>query len=180
MSEAWKQQTELDGGGLWAANVRLARLLRRRRIAYALLLAFPLGLHRAYLHDHRGAWLYRSLSAASLILALAGMGLASLAPLGAAALLAAYDAFQVENRLVALNKRLRMQVYLSQGQGAPQGFRGRYTDDDLADYLAAKEAERAGHGGREAPYGQGRRAPSFAQQEAMLRALARRKPEGDA
>ena len=33
---------------------------KRRRIAYALLAVFPLGLHRQYLGDRRGAWAYRN------------------------------------------------------------------------------------------------------------------------
>ena len=42
---------DLAGGGLQSANLRLARLLKRRRIAYALLILFPLGAHRLYLED---------------------------------------------------------------------------------------------------------------------------------
>ena len=65
MSDAWKR-LDLSGGGLQEANLRLAAALRRRRTAYLLWLAFPLGAHRAYLHDRAGAWAFRLGSAAAL------------------------------------------------------------------------------------------------------------------
>lgn len=160
MSEAWRN-FDLEGGGLQAANLELARLLKRRSRAYALLVAFPLGAHRAYLDEPRGAWAYRGLS----VLAAAGFA-AGWSWLGwaAAAALAGWtvhDLRWIDDRVAALNKRLRMQVYLRQGAGAPAGFRGRYTDD-----APAGEAARSPG-----------RAPSFAEQERLLRELARRKTE---
>lgn len=163
MSEAWRN-LDLEGGGLQAANLQLARLLKRRARAYALLAAFPLGLHRGYLDEPRGAWGYRALS----LLAAAGF-VAGWAWLGwaAAAALAGWVAFDlrwIDDRVAAVNKRLRMRVYLRQGAGPPPGFRGRYTDDAPAGEPGGK------------PAGDGR-APSFAEQERLLRELARRKTE---
>jgi len=151
VSESWRG-LDLGGGGLQAANIRLAQALKRRSHAYGLLAGFPLGLHRAYLDDRRGAWAYRIASALALAAALVDWRLAvPIAALLAAALL--HDLFWIERRVVALNKAIRMRVYLSQAPGAPAGFKGHFTDDD-------------------APV-RGPRAPSFAEQERLLRELAR-------
>ncbi|MDA8107136.1 MAG: TM2 domain-containing protein [Betaproteobacteria bacterium] len=154
MNKAWKS-IDLGGEGLQSANVQLARALRRRRTAYLLWLAFPLGAHRAYLREPVGTWLYRGLSVAALA------ALAFDARIGAAlgALLAGFalaDLFWIGRRLVALNKRLRMQAYLRPAPGVPAGFRGRYRDDD-------DEASTPP------------RAPSFAEQERLLAELERRR-----
>jgi hypothetical protein len=164
MSEAWKQ-LDLDGGGLQAANLKLARLLKRRRRAYALLAVFPLGLHRAYLDESRGAWAYRALT----LTAVAGLAAGTVWLAGAAALAlvawAAYDLRWIDDRVAEVNKALRRQVYLGQAPGAPAGFRGRYADD--AGAVPPVAAER-----REAP-APGGRVASFAEQEKLLRELAR-------
>jgi hypothetical protein len=156
VSEAWRG-LDLGGGGLQAANIRLARTLKRRSRAYGLLAAFPLGLHRSYLDDPRGAWLYRGATALAVIGVFVDWRFAVvLAALIAAALV--HDIFWIERRVVALNKAIRTQVYLSQAPGAPEGFRGRYTDDS--------EPARAA------------RVPSFAEQERLLRELAARQRGG--
>ena len=55
-----------------------------------------------------------------------------------------------------------------------KGFRGRYTDDSLDDYVKLKEQERGGHvlPGKDPALNSRSRAPSFAEQEAMLKELA--------
>lgn len=153
MTATWKR-IDLGGGGLQAANAMLARVLRRRRTAYLLWLGFPLGAHRAYLHSPAAAWLYRALSGATLAaLAFDARVAAALGILLAACALA--DLVWIERRVVALNKRLRVQAYLRPVPGAPPGFRGRFTDADEAS---------------SAP-----RAPSFAEQERLLAELERRR-----
>jgi hypothetical protein len=110
VSDAWKR-LDLAGGGLQQANLHLARTLRRRRTAYLLWLAFPLGAHRAYLHDRAGAWAYRLASAAALGLAwidARAAGIVALAILAAALV----DLARLDARLTRLNKTIRMQVYL--------------------------------------------------------------------
>jgi hypothetical protein len=110
VSEAWKR-LDLAGGGLQEANRRLAASLRRPRTAYLLWLAFPLGAHRAYLHDRAGAWGFRLGSAAALALLLIDWrAAAALAILIVA--LALYDLLRMDTRLTRLNKAIRMQVYL--------------------------------------------------------------------
>ncbi|MCC6610716.1 MAG: TM2 domain-containing protein [Burkholderiales bacterium] len=149
MSDAWRG-LDLGGGGLQAANIRLAQGLKRRSRAYGLLAAFPLGLHRAYLDDRRGAWAYRVASLAgvgALLLDWRAAALLGLALLGAAA----YDLFWIDRRVTLLNKAIRKRVYLSQTAGPPPGFRGRTIDEPGA-----------------AP-----RPLSFAEQERLLRAMAR-------
>jgi hypothetical protein len=156
VSEAWRG-LDLGGGGLQAANIRLARTLKRRSRAYGLLAAFPLGLHRSYLDDSRGAWLYRGTTALAVIGALVDWRFASVVAVFLAAALV-HDIFWIERRVVALNKAIRTKVYLSQAPGAPEGFAGRYTDDS--------ELARAA------------RVPSFAEQERLLRELAARQRDG--
>jgi len=157
VSEAWRG-LDLRGGGLQAANIRLAQALKRRSRAYGLLAAFPLGLHRAYLDDPRGAWAYRVVAAIAVVALIVDWRLAiPVVALLAAALV--HDLFWIERRVVALNKAIRVKVYLSQGPGAPADFRGHYTDDDAPARTP--------------------RAPSFAEQERLLRELARQRRQDD-
>ncbi|MBI4194039.1 MAG: TM2 domain-containing protein [Betaproteobacteria bacterium] len=152
MTGAWKK-IDLAGGGLQSANVRLAALLRKRRIAYALLALFPLGLHRAYLHDRRGAWMYRAGTLLGIGALLYGETLLAGFVLAAASAFAIYDLLRLEDGIARVNKQLRMDVYLHQTAGAPPGFRGHYTDGEPS-------------GARDS------RPPSFSEQEKRLRELA--------
>jgi len=170
MSKAWTK-LDLEGGGLQSANLRLAALLRKRGTAYALLALFPLGLHRGYLHDRRGAWLFRAgslLCVAAYLLDRPAIGGVLLAALAAGAL---YDLFRTEDLVARLNKQLRMQVYLGQTPGVPPGFKGHYSDDALDEYLKIKDQE---HGEPQSAPTLSRpsRVPSFAEQEKLLRELA--------
>ena len=155
MNPKWRE-LDLEGGGLQAANLRLARTLRRRTVAYGLMLAFPLGAHRWYLGEIRSAVLYPTLTALALGSWLAGITAITLTALTALAALLGWDLYTLEDRIATVNKRHRMAVYLSQGSGAPAGFRGRFggADGDMAADTAH------------------RRIPTLAEQEAMLRDLA--------
>ena len=179
MSDAWKQ-LDLGGAGLQELNRELASQLRSRKRAFARLLAFPLGLHRDYLQHPLGAWLYRGVFAAALaayfILRRPCIGGALLVLLTLAAL---YDIRWIDDRVASLNKQLRMRAFRSRPSTAPQGFRGRMSDDPadagLDDWLSVKNRERGGHvlPGADPAFNSSGRAPSIAQQEAMLRELAR-------
>lgn len=175
MSEAWKQ-LDLEGGGLQSANLRLAALLRKRGTAFALLALFPLGLHRDYLHDRRGAWIYRGATLLSGGVWLAGHPLSGLVVMAIAAVCAVCDAFRMENAVARVNKQLRMRVYLGQTAGTPRGFKGRYTDsNDSApgDAPPARERRDGADGAQSAAtHGDNPRVRSFAQQEKMLREMA--------
>ena len=180
MHEAWKN-LNLEGQGLQSANLRLVQLLKKRKVAYSWLCLFPSGMHRAYLDEARGAWLYRILTLAFVALFILGYNLPALAILVGQIGFALYDIRWIEDRIASLNKQLRMQVYLKQGSAAPKDFKGRYTDDGLDDYLKAKDQERGGH----TPINiadqatSPSRVPSFAQQEAMLKELAKAKNKKD-
>jgi hypothetical protein len=151
VSGSWKR-LDLGGEGLQQANLRLAAALRRTRTAYLLWLAFPLGAHRAYLREQRGAWAYRVASLAAL--ALLALDWRAGAALGAVLVCAAlYDLAWIRRRVPELNKALRMQAYLRPVAGAPRGFRGHFTDDG------------------EPPA----RPPSFAEQERLLADIERSK-----
>lgn len=172
MGKAWTK-LDLEGGGLQSANLRLAALLRKRGTAYALLALFPSGLHRDYLRDRRGAWLYRAGSLfciAAFLFSQPAVSGVLFALLAAAAL---RDLFGTERLVAQFNKQLRMQIYINQTEGAPQGFKGRYSDDALDEYLQIKDQERAGGEPHAAPaHGRPSRVPSFAEQEKLLRELA--------
>jgi hypothetical protein len=163
MNSKWRE-LDLGGGGLQSANLRLARTLRRRATAWRLLLLFPAGAHRWYLHEYTVAAAYPALtltSAAGWLFALPYLLLPALLAL---VLLLAHDIATLENRITAINKRQRIAVYLSQGADAPAGFRGRFgTEEGNA---------RAEDG--PAP----RRVPTLAEQEALLRGIAARKAPG--
>lgn len=166
MSDAWKH-IDLAGGGLQSANVRIAALLKRRGTAGALLCLYPLGLHRDYLGDRRGAWSYRGVTLIAAAAFLLGHTLPAGLLLAAQAAFAVRDLLRLDDTVAGLNKQLRMRVYLGQTAGAPADFAGHYTDEPPAAGGAA------GH-----HPGPGRRTPSFAEQEKLLRELdaSRRKP----
>lgn len=154
---------DLEGGGLQSTSLRLARVLRHRRRAYALWLAFPLGLHRDYLAARKSAWAWRlaTLVTAATIAVWSDPRVAAAA---AAVMLAfaVYDLFWIDRRVTALNKALRKDVYLSKtAPGAPSGFRGRFTDEP-APPAADQDAVRP-------------RILSFAEQERVLREIAARR-----
>ncbi len=147
LSEAWKR-LDLGGAGLQHANRALAERLKRRGRAWALLAGAPLGLHRVYLDDAKGAWLWRVAAVAALAATLWDLRVA--AGLGAAlATAVAYDAWWIDHRVTVLNKRIRREVFLA-GEAPPPGYSGRVIDPP-------------------AP-----RVPSFAEQERLLREMARR------
>lgn len=158
LDPSWKQ-IDLAGGGLQSANIRLARLLKRRHIAYALLLLFPVGAHRLYLEDRRGALLYCLGSAAAILSVSAGAAPVAYA-LGAVLLARAlFDVRWIDNALTRINKRLRVEVYMSQTAGAPAGYRGRFAADKSG--IDSLQEERV---------------PSFSEQERQLRdAVARQR-----
>lgn len=160
MNKRWKE-LDLGGGGLQSANLRLATLLRKRRSAWLLLLLFPLGAHRDYLGDPRGAWLYRAGTALAVAACLLGEVLIGAGLLAALIAGAIYDMSRLEWMIARINKRLRMQVYLRQAPGAPQGFSGRFPDEP-------QDPE---------PRDSRTRVPSFAEQERLLRELTRTQPK---
>jgi hypothetical protein len=176
MSRSWKK-LDLRGAGLQALNLHLAQHLKRRRTAYLLWLLFPLGAHRVYLEERIGSVVYPALTAIALMLWLAFGSALALVPLAAALAFALYDLYWIDRRLTAINKQIRMELYLQGGNAPPPGYRGRYPEEDpLEDYLRVKERERPG---LQPPDGEPkpppRRVPSLAEQEALLREMARRR-----
>ena len=179
MAKAWTRLS-LDGEGLQSTNLALARVRKNRVTAYGLWLIFPVGAHAFYLRKPLRAVLYGATSA-SVLLAWTlhaprvALGLASVEML-----LALYDLYWIDRRVTALNKLIRMQVSLRPGAASksPEGYRGRYPDDDLDAWVRIKEQERAGHQVLPAQAAaRNLRAPSFAEQEAQLRAQSQtRKP----
>jgi hypothetical protein len=176
MKKAWKQ-LNLGGEGLQTLNAEYTRHMRRVPPAYAAMLLFPLGAHRWYLREPYGALGYLALTlaaiAGALTLGMAGFALPAVAEL----LFAAFDLFWIERRVLALNKSLRMRQFLRPGTTPPENYRGRYPDDGLDEYMRLKERERAGHqpaaDEKQNTGTSHARAPSFNEQEALLRELTR-------
>ncbi len=176
MAKAWKV-LDLEGGGLQAANLILARRLKKAGWAYGLWLFFPFGAHCFYLEAPRRAALYWFLTLLPLAAGYFMSAIVALVLTAPILALALYDLRWIDRRRVELNKQIRMRVYLRQSSGPSADFRGRYTDDaDLSGYLQEKEKERGGHQpvSMRTP-GAAKRAPSFAEQEAMLRELQKEK-----
>lgn len=189
MAKAW-QQLNLEGGGLQAVNTLLAAQMRSRTRAYAFWLLFPLGLHRFYLEERRGGVMFPLLSLVTTLAVWLAPASWWLAPAAALLGYALHDLFWIDRKVTSYNKALRMQLFLRKGRTAPRDYRGRYTDDaeaeaateDLQTYQTLKERERAGHLPRDSGAGTaldpGRsRQPSFNEQEAMLRELAKRRKQ---
>ena len=152
MEPSWKQ-LDLAGGGLQSANLRLARVLKRRSVAYFLWLLFPLGLHRAYLDDRRGAVIYCLGSGIAVAGLVAGPEIAGWIVGALVVARALVDLAWIEKTIVSINKRLRVEIYMNQTPGAPAGYKGRFRSDDDMSGTAPHES----------------RAPSFAEQERQLR-----------
>ncbi len=179
MSEAWKN-LDLEGEGLQSANLKLVQKMKKRKQAYILLAFFPSGLHRDYLENPLGGWLYRIATVACIATLATDHHWAAWTILGLMSAAALYDIRWVEDTVAAINKALRIQAYKAKsGAPAPKNFRGRYTDEGLDDYLEVKAQERGGHipPGTDPALNSRSRAPSFAEQEAMLKAIAKAKSD---
>ncbi len=178
MTRAWKS-IDLQGDGLQSVNLRLVKRLKKPALAYLLWMLFPAGAHCIYLGSPYRSLIYSSLSAVTVVLLLATGHLASLVPFLGACAFALYDLHWIRQRIPDVNKKIRMEAYLSEAPAAPPGYRGRFTDDD-----PPQDQVREGGIGwprhqtplMSAPKPWGR-VPSFAEQEAMLRELTRKRAE---
>ncbi len=177
MKDRW-QQLDLEGGGLQAANQAFVARMKRRPVAYFLWLFFPLGAHRAYLDDRRGALAYGAATALAVLGYLAGFPLLAWGAFALEALAALLDLWWIDRRVTERNKALRMAVSLGTGAAPPEGFQGREVDleTELDRYRRFKERERPAERevGREPSLG-GQHVPSFREQERLLRELAKRR-----
>jgi len=130
MGKQWEGM-DLKGGGLQQTQIAYKGKVRTHLGAYLRWILFPLGLHRFYLREPRGGWAYIAATAiAAGVHALAGFSWLWLIPaVGAVA-----DLFWIPNRLVRVNKEIRMQTMLGSAErGAPRGFRGHQTEENTTD-----------------------------------------------
>lgn len=100
-------------------------MLRRRSLAFSLLVLFPLGLHRFYLRDVGGgvAYLLASATVTGALL-LGQLWLAAVIGIVEVGIMVA-DIVLMERRIVSVNKAIRMSVYLGQAAMPAAGYRGR-------------------------------------------------------
>ena len=82
---------------------------------------------------------------------------------------AIYDLVHIDDAVARVNKRLRMQVYLSQSAGAPEAFKGHYTDEQKPTGHEADPTANAQPSSR---------ASYLAEQERRLRELAAIRKKG--
>jgi hypothetical protein len=182
MTKAWKR-LDLGGGGLQSVNLTLSRAMRKRSIAYAWWLLFPVGAHRLYLFDRAGFLGQTALSAIALVaLVVLGAQVAGTVAL-VLAVWALYDLFWIDRRVTTENKKLRMRVYLQADSPPPKNLRGRFNAEDaeatLAEYTRIKELERSGYATDDRASAQSEtHLPSLQEQETMIRELARRRRKG--
>lgn len=175
MKKAWNT-INLEGGGVQSANLFLQQRMKRRSTAYLSWLAFPIGAHRSYLENQLGSLIYSALTACGIILWLSVGSLAAIITLVPLSLFALYDLYWIDGRITKLNKELRMATYLGMSATAPEGYKGRYTEENQGEYLAAYKKEKEQEVAGIQPVGshhykKGDRAPSFAEQESLLREL---------
>ncbi len=109
------QQMDLQGGGLQGLNLSLKKALRKRGFAYALWLLFPLGLHRLYLREPWGAMAYVLLTLGTWLLWQSPWAWVPPALMMALAL---FDLYWIDQRVTALNKRIRMEAFFRAAQKA--------------------------------------------------------------
>ena len=179
MNKAW-QQIDLNGRGLQSVNLALSREMRKHRVAYGWWLLFPIGGHRLYLAERVGACLYTALTLLAVLLFLTFGAFVALIAVSAVLLWALFDLWWIDRRITAYNKRLRMRMFLQQDSPPPAGYRGRAAELDpehlVADYAREKEQERGGHQPvTGSPADSSGPIPTFQEQEALLRELARRR-----
>lgn len=181
MPTGWKR-LDLKGGGLQDTNLRLARALRRRPTAWLLLAGAPVGLHRLYLGDRRGALACLVLTLASALVGWTVSAIGTLALLVPLAL-TAVEAFRLETLIAHANRRIRMELFLRKDAVPPAGYRGRSfgaaedAREEMEHYLREKDKEAPGHQAPGNAPGPGRRRLSFAEQERLLKELARRQED---
>jgi len=140
MSEFWKNQ-DLNGNGLQTINQQYSRLKRNNKTAYILAIFYPLGTHQFYLKAPKRGLVFLALSIA------AGISY-GLSPLISGLLLLAQlpllvvDIITTDKQVIAFNKKLKINLSLQTNTAPPEGFRGRYHDDNpIDDYLSIKENE---------------------------------------
>ncbi|HKJ87335.1 MAG TPA: TM2 domain-containing protein [Gammaproteobacteria bacterium] len=127
MGKQWEAM-DLKGGGLQQVQMAYKSMARTNPGAYLRWILFPLGLHRFYLKEPWGGIGYLAVSAAALVTQLvAGFPWLWLVP----AVAALADLFWIPNRVVKINKELRLKTMMSGAQrGAPRGFKGHYTEEN--------------------------------------------------
>lgn len=168
MSEGW-QRLPVKGEGLQTVNAQFMQKRRRLSVLYFLLLLSPLGVHRLYLGKPVGMLGYWSLTAAMVWSLWQENQNVTWLAVGIFVVALAFDLWRAPLWLSDYNKKLRQALFLRKDQTvAPaKDYRGRYSDAVLDDYVAAKNQERAGHGGKD---GQAKQQPiSFAEQERLLK-----------
>ena len=182
MSDNWKK-FDLAGDGLQSINLEMTRQQKKLPAAVVSWCLFPLGLHLMYLRQYRLFLLWWLT-----LLVLTAAALLNLLPLVASAIplviWALFDLYWLPIRVSQFNKALKMRLYLQDSHTPPVDYRGRYIEDSegvIEEYTAQKEQERGGHSqhaGQKTKSAQ--RILSFAEQEALLKAMQqRKKPQHD-
>jgi len=179
MSKTW-QNINLKADGLQSANLKFIKHQKKPLTAYTLWLLLPLGLHRFYLKSMAIGLLYWLFTSLSLYLSITTSvpTVVFFLPVFAWGI---YDLYWMRERIVALNKALRMQIFLGQNnsQTLEQNKPTINSQTLIHEYTRIKNTEAKNLQTPTTPTNQSavkKRIPSFAEQEQMLQAI-RKKPK---
>ena len=175
MSEYWKNQN-LEGNGLQTINQQYSRLKREARTAYFLCTLFPFGAHQFYLKAPGRGILFLGLSISSVII-LMFSPVTSIILLVAELLILAIDITKMDMKIVDFNKNLKMNLSLQTNTAPPKDFQGRYQNETpIDDYVSIKNNEVTAFETKKNASEKGKsRVYSFAEQEALLKEMSKRK-----
>lgn len=155
MKKTW-QEHDLQSDGLQSINLAYTAQRKDVKKAYLLACLFPFGAHQFYLKQNKKAGIFLLLTV--LLMALAGVAPFISALIGfAEVILLTKDIINMETSVAEFNKQLKLALSLQQNQAVPDNFKGRYTDDDSKEQNTQQKIL------------------SFAEQEALLREMARKK-----
>jgi len=164
MSETWKNQ-EFEGSGLQSINVLYNAQRKNTSTGYFLAALFPLGAHQFYLNNTKIALLYIALSLICLMVFLFLTAI-TIPVIIVTFALVAFDLTQMEKRVNAFNKNLKMNLSMQHSNKPPENYQGHYTDETpLADYIAVKNDEKP----------KSNKILSFNEQERLLKEMQQQK-----
>ena len=157
MKKTW-QEHDLEGSGLQSINLNYLKYKKDTQKAYLLTAIFPLGIHQFYLGQAKKGSLYIILTL--LLLAFANVSPFISAIIGFIEVMMMFkDIKGMEETVSTYNKELKMKLSLQQDQKTPEDFKGKYTDNDNNESSTQQKIL------------------SFAEQEALLKELARQKKD---
>ncbi len=177
MSKTW-QNINLEVDGLQSANLQFIKYQKKPLTAYVLWLLFPLGLHRFYLKSVATGLLYWLLTSLALYhsITTSTSKVIFFLPIIAWAI---YDVHWIRERIIVLNKALRIQIFSGQNkrQALEQNKPTVNSQTLIHEYTRIKNTEAQDRQPPSSPtnlLAEKKRIPSIAEQEQMLQAIRKK------